>query len=601
MWFLSPSGWPTFADSDDEQWALSDRGYTLIDAGQVPAAIAAFNAGQPPPTSQDPLTLAEAATAIAATGNPLGDAARGAFGSLLRDAPPVTSTAAEVSNAAGTQPLLMDASGQLLRNGPGPSLQRSPDGTAWTTVCPVPQPITGIKQLDSGELVIGTADNYPANTVKAALYITDGYPTGGTVTVRKVLEASEVQQGLDMAWGFGGAGDVYVVSEYDGRPSGSRGGSQKVWLTEDSFATPPAVIYDHGNGELSSRHVHGAIYDPYRDAIWVTLGDYTGSATGDRRIRVSFDWRSESRTWVDVTTEHQPTAIVALPECVLFGQDSPPNGILRIDRPSPTNLRIDVAHKVSHYVSPVTNKPALSHVAAAPFRGALPGAPVLFPFNVAVADQHGLVIATTDGYAFEEVWRSAEPYAAEGYGPRIAVGPTPDGRILISGQNGGTFWHTEVAAPVPGVTRGASAVARSLALATPRRAYLAVPNETAPFQTIAGGTWAELILALGVPTFAEDPGDLFTVSPDGQGVVVNRDALVRIEVDSAMDGAFSGPNVAIAINGNRYFDTYGRSISRTMWIRAGQRVSGFGLHGGGGSPSVGGTDYALVLDAWETY
>lgn len=79
MWFLSPSGWPTHADSPEEQADLTGRGYTPIDAGQVQAAIEAFNAGQPAPDGGDPLTLAEAATAIAATGNPLGDAARGAF------------------------------------------------------------------------------------------------------------------------------------------------------------------------------------------------------------------------------------------------------------------------------------------------------------------------------------------------------------------------------------------------------------------------------------------------------------------------------------------------------------------------------------------
>lgn len=77
-WYLSPSGWPTHADSGDEEWDLQDRGYTPINEADVQPAIDAFNAGQPP-APEDVLTLAEAASAIGTPGNALYDAGRAAF------------------------------------------------------------------------------------------------------------------------------------------------------------------------------------------------------------------------------------------------------------------------------------------------------------------------------------------------------------------------------------------------------------------------------------------------------------------------------------------------------------------------------------------
>lgn len=80
MWFLSPSGWPTWAD-DGSLFAISlaEDGYTVINDSQVQPAVDAYNAQQPlPPAAIDYLTEAEAAERIAGTG-PLGVAARAAF------------------------------------------------------------------------------------------------------------------------------------------------------------------------------------------------------------------------------------------------------------------------------------------------------------------------------------------------------------------------------------------------------------------------------------------------------------------------------------------------------------------------------------------
>jgi hypothetical protein len=69
-WFLSPTGWPTYADSSEEQADLSARGYDALAAEQVQAAIDAFNATVPPSTQLPGYALAvDVAAALASKAN----------------------------------------------------------------------------------------------------------------------------------------------------------------------------------------------------------------------------------------------------------------------------------------------------------------------------------------------------------------------------------------------------------------------------------------------------------------------------------------------------------------------------------------------------
>lgn len=62
MWFLSPSGWPTFADTAEEQAVLTAAGYVPMDVSQVQPAIDAYHAGSPAPAVPDFVTVDELQT-----------------------------------------------------------------------------------------------------------------------------------------------------------------------------------------------------------------------------------------------------------------------------------------------------------------------------------------------------------------------------------------------------------------------------------------------------------------------------------------------------------------------------------------------------------
>lgn len=605
--------------TDDRVDSLTSR-LTAVEAGGSGDALLLHKAGSETvtgaktfstsPTVPTPSSNGHAATkayvdALGATAATkayvdAGTAAAAATYAPARDALPTLDTSA-TTVPSNDRVLFMDSQGRLLRGGTGSTLQRSTDdGSTWSTIYTFPRAVTGIRQLDNGELLVGIADDYPTNTVKASVWVSSNYASG-TLTFTQKITADDYQQALDLTWGFGGANGIYVVSEYDSKAPGSRTGTQRMWLTQDSFATV-TPIYDHGNGSLASRHIHGCTYDPYRGAIWMTLGDYTGNANGARAIMVSWDL---GQNWTTVSTDFQPTAIYAFPGCVVFGQDNPPNGVLRIVNPSATNLKLEVAYKLNNYVDSVTNRPAISHVAETPFRATWPGAPLLLPFSSSVAGtMRGHVLSTPDGFHFQELWRSSANYTASGLGPNRAVGPTPSGKVFISGRGEGSTWfQTAVTQSLPGLTSAAATVGQTWTRALPKRAYIAVANQSSPsFQSVPGGsTWNEMLLSTTAVFFEDDPAGLFSVSPDGLGIIVARDTLVRIEVDTGMNGAFSSPQVAIAINSSRKVFTRGAYLARTMWVRSGERVSAYGLHAGGSPVTVDGTSYGMVLDAVETW
>lgn len=61
VWYLSPSGWPTSAETGSLfALSLDARGWTVLSADQVQPAIDAYNAGQPtPPAAVSYVTRAE--------------------------------------------------------------------------------------------------------------------------------------------------------------------------------------------------------------------------------------------------------------------------------------------------------------------------------------------------------------------------------------------------------------------------------------------------------------------------------------------------------------------------------------------------------------
>jgi len=476
----------------------------------------------------------------------------------------------------------MDSLGNIFRAGTLLNLQRSNDGETWETIHTFNRNPNGVRQLDNGELLVGIADNYPTNTIKSALWISSGYPSVNA-TWSKVLDADDYQQSLGLSWGFGGAGNKYVVSEYDSKAANVRSANQKVWLTQDSGLTW-TTIYNHGTGALSNRHVHGCCYDQYSGAIWVTVGDYSIPDPTARGIIVSWDL---GVTWTVVTNQHQPTAIYAFPDCVIFGTDNAPNGILRINNPSPSSLVVDSAYKLNLSKS-------ISHVAERPFR--LGDGLLVIPFTTSVLD-NGYVLATYDGWSWFELWQDTRSY--NGYGATSVFGPMASGKYMITGRELNGYFSVTIDDIKTSLISAISNASKLLNNQTPKRAYIAVANSSTPY-TVVGTSWTRIILSTS-PFKLYDTSDLFSIEADGRGIKVKRDCIVNVDADTVAANSFVNPWARIVVNdvsvGASYYQTI---INKTLMLNAND-VIGLEAWEGVGGKSVLGSSYCLVLDTWETY
>ncbi len=456
---------------------------------------------------------------------------RGQMGRLLAKAPPVR-TSGTKSPSSIERVQLIDDQGAILRSS-STQLQRSTDGgNTWTIIGTLPRSVSGVRQLDNGEILVGVTEQ--PGSAKATMWISSGYPSSSTVFSQR-LEVSDYGMSIELSWGYGGGDVSYAVSEYDSKPPGSRSSTQVAWITRNSGDTW-AQIYDHGTGSLSSRHIHGVSVDPYRPGtIWLTLGDYTGSAdTGDRRIRVSRDY---GLTWADVTTMHQPTAIMCFPNVVAFGSDNSPNGVLVVNNPDadPTLMRLSIGYQLDR-------EQIVTRVAEKPFRALTrEGYITLLPFSTAKAGTSGVILGSYDGALWFEVWRDGVLSSSAGQGLFAAFGPTSDGRILIRGRDvdGASYEVQAPLSPVPSMVTLAGNLATAVQRNALQRAYIQFNNQSAPYQTMVAYN-EQTILLHPSPQQVSDLGGLFTRVADGSGVVVNRDAFVRVEASAGKPISFSG-------------------------------------------------------------
>lgn len=172
-------------------------------------------------------------------------------------------------------------------------------------------------------------------------------------------------------------------------------------------------------------HIHGTLYDPYWDRLWVTYGD---SVHGGTDIIYSDDlgnsWHSVG-PFPDSRMSHQCVGMYALPNCVLFATDGAPNGVLRIDRRQGKGrgtYQIEVAYRHDEELS-------LSILCQSVWRANRAGddAPVIFEFVSAPGEGRRFILSTVDGYDFNVLWESD---VVRGNSSGRAYGPTLSGRLL---------------------------------------------------------------------------------------------------------------------------------------------------------------------------
>jgi hypothetical protein len=100
-------------------------------------------------------------------------------------------------------------------------------------------------------------------------------------------------------------------------------------------------------------HIHDVEYDPYADRIWVTVGD-----NGNSQLYWSDDLGKSWETIADQGDVTMMTQIAAFKDCVCFGTDGYPEGIIRWEREGPTDAPEGVDDLVRPYVQIKTDQPA---------------------------------------------------------------------------------------------------------------------------------------------------------------------------------------------------------------------------------------------------
>lgn len=347
---------------------------------------------------------------------------------------------------AGYYPVAISDDGSTVFNGESNVLRKSTDGGVnWTTVYTFPATFTWVRQMHDGELLAQVGNAGAAREV----WRSTGYASGGTVTFAKVHQAASVDVYFAAAWSLYIHGQRVVLGEY-GPKYGNGSSGTGTAADADSFARYVYQSLDGGKtwstvfdlkahlaglgiSNPIQQHVHGVCYDPYWDRLWVTWGDDTnGLAYSD----------DNGATWTDAffgpraQSPYQCVGIIALPNCILLGTDTAPNGVMRVDRRH-GKVTEDGTYPIEQAWT-INDSGLRTHLCQGSHR--VPGAggrPDLWLIGWSAETNPGesVVVGTWDGFGFSTVYRHGVKHAA-GQGLRSIVA-RPDGEVIIGMVEGG--------------------------------------------------------------------------------------------------------------------------------------------------------------------
>lgn len=292
-----------------------------------------------------------------------------------------------------------------------------------------------IKQTGDGELLIcsATVVSGQANTTK--IWKSTGWKGDGIVPTWTTVFQFQRQNIYLADWGFSQHGAFVLITDY-GEKATSEGQDypRYVYLSKD-YGKTFTQIFDLGSVTDSvGVHMHGSCFDPYWGRIWVSFGDGSFKKNG----LLYSDDLGANWTWALQNNQNginfsQSVHIVALPTCILFGSDSYPNGVQRLDRsqgkiPTKGYYTVDAAWMIPdqpNYLAFLFHQ-----VTKAEW---LPNSPYIFVYGCENHDGKSGAVATFDGWNFYEVWIDSTNNSA-GYGGRSVIGVTPLNEVII-----GTF------------------------------------------------------------------------------------------------------------------------------------------------------------------
>lgn len=262
-----------------------------------------------------------------------------------------------------------------------------------------------IKKLDSGRLLViiynnaGNTEMYLSDTNETNFVLVNSFPVEGTVS---------------LGFGISIYGSTILFAPYK---------------QQTRLATDPLHIHMSRDGGLTWSHAHTApatqtwhyhdvAFDPYRQRIWFTCGDYRPLAN----VFYSDDWGATWKTlWITGVAPTQFTTIHPMPNLVVFGTDqSGYHGAYRcFFKPDG-----------SHVLEPIYARCAPGGNGAASYRGKQYwDAKAVYFSSVSPS----VLIATKDGETFYTLWGS--PIANTAIS--LIFGEDVNHKLIFYGTNAG--------------------------------------------------------------------------------------------------------------------------------------------------------------------
>lgn len=140
--------------------------------------------------------------------------------------------------------------------------------------------------------------------------------------------------------------DIIVLSCYELSDFENGQYANEVILSTDGGASFDRILkVPLKTTDAANLHIHDVEYDPYADRIWVVVGD-----NGNSQMYWSDDLGTSWETIADQGEVTMLTQIAAFKDCVAFGTDGEPEGIIRWEREGQNDAPTGIDDLVRPYV-----------------------------------------------------------------------------------------------------------------------------------------------------------------------------------------------------------------------------------------------------------
>lgn len=354
------------------------------------------------------------------------------------------------SVASNMIPTALDYTRSFAYNSYGSVLRKTFDeGQTWVDVHTFSgESMESVLPLANGEVLVSTQNS---STGLRRLHLS----SGGLSAWSMVLESEKPGVKFTSAWSMSTHENIVLVNEY-GPKMGSLwaglevadGANARFTYLSLDYGRTWRTVFDlnayltaHGT-PTTDRHLHGVAWDPYWDRIWVSFGDSSDGILYSDNLGDTWQQAAGSSA---LSSNSQVVGIIALPKAILFGSDTGPSGVMRINRSEGKDAgtyELEVAY--------TPEDPG--HLCQAITRAHREGddAPTFIGFSSEGKAARSYVVATRDGYDFTLVWRDPVDQAA-GFGTRNIIGPTIRGNVVIASndQKATPLW-SKIVLPSPG-------------------------------------------------------------------------------------------------------------------------------------------------------